>query len=357
MRFIHSPRSAVVGFCLLAWLSALGAADRSPGLMADAATRFLASLTPEQRQQATFAFDSTEREHWGFVPSEMFPRNGLILGAMSDAQRKLAHELLRSGLSQRGYLTATSIMDLETLLRGIEEAARAAAPQGRGNATPMVRDPLKYFFSVFGTPAARGTWGWRVEGHHVSLNFTIVNGSIVASAPAFFGSNPAEVREGPQKGLRILAAAEDSARALLMALDDTQRAKAVTSSTAPNDIATMNTVKIDPLAPAGIAHSELRPNQREMLMKVIDAYVSPMTSDVAADRMARLKKAGLDTIRFAWAGEAERGKRHYYRVQGPTFLIEYDNTQNNANHIHSVWRDFQGDFGRDLLREHLKTAH
>jgi hypothetical protein len=119
----------------------------------------------------------------------------------------------------------------------------------------------------------------------------------------------------------------------------------------------MNTVKIDPLATAGIAYGELRPNQREMLMKVVDAYVSPMASDVAADRMARLQKAGLDGIRFAWAGEAERGKRHYYRVQGPTFLIEYDNTQNNANHIHSVWRDFQGDFGRDLLREHLKTAH
>jgi hypothetical protein len=325
--------------------------------MADAATKFLASLTPEQRGQATFAFDSTEREHWGFVPSEMFPRNGLILGAMNDAQRKLAHELLKSGLSQRGYMTATAIMDLETLLRGLEEAQRAAAPQGRGNANVMVRDPVKYFFSVFGTPAARGTWGWRVEGHHVSLNFTIVNGSLVASAPAFFGSNPAEVKEGPQKGLRILATVEDSARTLLMALDDAQRGKAVTSATAPNDIATMNTVKIDPLATAGIAYGELRPNQREMLMKVVDAYVSPMASDVAADRMARLQKAGLDGIRFAWAGEAERGKRHYYRVQGPTFLIEYDNTQNNANHIHSVWRDFQGDFGRDLLREHLKTAH
>jgi hypothetical protein len=357
MRIIHSPRLLLVLTCLVVWLGALRAADRSPAVMADAATKFLASLTPEQRGQATFAFDSTEREHWGFVPSEMFPRNGLILGAMNDAQRKLAHELLKSGLSQRGYMTATAIMDLETLLRGLEEAQRAAAPQGRGNANVMVRDPVKYFFSVFGTPAARGTWGWRVEGHHVSLNFTIVNGSLVASAPAFFGSNPAEVKEGPQKGLRILATVEDSARTLLMALDDAQRGKAVTSATAPNDIATMNTVKIDPLATAGIAYGELRPNQREMLMKVVDAYVSPMASDVAADRMTRLQKAGLDGIRFAWAGEAERGKRHYYRVQGPTFLIEYDNTQNNANHIHSVWRDFQGDFGRDLLREHLKTAH
>jgi hypothetical protein len=357
MRSMRSPRVVVALAVVIAWLGGVHAADRSPAAMADAATKFVASLTPEQRQQATFAFDSTEREHWGFVPSEMFPRNGLILGTMTEPQRKLAHDLLRSGLSQRGYLTATSIMELETILRGIEEAARQSAPQGRGNANVMVRDPVKYFFSVFGTPAARGTWGWRVEGHHVSLNFTIVNGSLVASAPSFFGSNPAEVRDGAKKGLRILAAEEDSARTLLMALDDAQRAKAVMSATAPNDIATMNTVKIDPLAPAGISHSELRPNQRELLMKIVDSYVSAMVSDVAADRMDRVKKAGLDKISFAWAGEPERGKRHYYRVQGPTFLIEYDNTQNNANHIHSVWRDFQGDFGRDLLREHLKTAH
>ncbi|OFW30069.1 MAG: hypothetical protein A3H97_02195 [Acidobacteria bacterium RIFCSPLOWO2_02_FULL_65_29] len=326
--------------------------------MADAATRFVGSLTAEQRQHATFPFDSSEREHWGFVPTEIFARNGLILGAMSEAQRKLADDLLRTGLSQRGYLTASSIMELESILRVIEESARQVAPQGRGNANIMVRDPVKYYFSVFGTPAAKGTWGWRVEGHHVSLNFTIVNGSLVASAPSFFGSNPAEVKDGPKKGLRILAAQEDTARALVMALDGTQRAKAIIDKAAPNDIATMNTVKVDPLAAAGIVASELRPAQRELLMKIVETYVSAMASDVAEDRMVRLRKGGLDTIAFAWAGELQRGARHYYRVQGPTFLIEYDNTQNNANHIHSVWRDFQGDFGRDLLREHLKTfAH
>jgi hypothetical protein len=341
--------------CALVWLAGVRAADRSPAAMADAATRLLAAFTPEQRQQATFAFDSGEREHWGFVPSEIFPRNGLTLGVMSEPQRKLVHDLLKSGLSQRGYLTATSIMDLEAVLKVVEDAGGGDA--ARPGATRLVRDPMKYYVSIFGTPAARGTWGWRVEGHHVSLSFTVVNGSLVASAPSFFGSNPAEVRDGPKKGLRILAAEEDSARALLMALDEGQRSKAVMSPTAPNDIATMNQVKVDPLAPAGIAYKDLRPNQREMLMKVIDSYVSAMAGDVAADRMARVNKAGLDGIAFAWAGEPERGKRHYYRVQGPTFLIEFDNTQNNGNHIHSVWRDFQGDFGRDLLREHLKTSH
>jgi hypothetical protein len=321
--------------------------------MADAATKLLASFTPEQRQEASFPFDSSEREHWGFVPSEMFPRNGLILGKMSEPQRKLAHDLLRSGLSQKGYLTASSIMDLEIVLRGIENAGGGDAARG----LRMERDPVKYFFSVFGTPSPKGTWGWRVEGHHVSLNFTVIDGTIVASAPSFFGSNPAEVKEGPKKGLRILASEEDTARALVMALDDAQRGKAVINKAAPNDIATMNAVTINPLAGDGIPATDLKPNQRELLMKVVDSYVSAMASDIAETRMERLRKAGLDKLVFAWSGDLERGKRHYYRVQGPTFLIEYDNTQNDANHIHSVWRDFQGDFGRDLLREHLKTAH
>ena len=353
MQVLKSPRLAVAAACVLVCLGAVRAAERSPAAMADAATRFLAGLTADQRQQAAFAFDSSEREHWGFVPTEIFKRNGLTIQTMTEPQRKLARDLLRTGLSQQGYLTATSIMELETVLRAIEDGGGGDARPG---AQRMVRDPARYFFSVFGTPSARGNWGWRVEGHHVSLNFTIVNGTLVAASPSFFGSNPAEVREGPKKGLRILAAEEDSARALLMALDQSQRARAVINATAPGDIVTMNNPKIDPLSPAGIAAGELRPNQRDLLMKVIDAYASAMASDIAADRLARLQKAGVEKVGFAWAGEAERGKKHYYRVQGPTFLIEYDNTQDDANHIHSVWRDFDGDFGRDVLREHLKTV-
>jgi hypothetical protein len=353
MQVMKSPRFVVATACVLSWLGAVRAAERSPAAMADAATKFLAGLSADQRQQATFAFDSNEREHWGFVPTEIFKRNGLTIQTMTEPQRKLAHDLLRTGLSQQGYLTTTSIMELETVLRAIEDA-------GGGDARPgvqrMIRDPVRYFFSVFGTPSAHGNWGWRVEGHHVSLNFTIVNGTLVAASPSFFGSNPAEVRAGPKKGLRILAAEEDSARALLMALDQSQRAKAVIDTTAPGDILTMNKPRIDPLSAAGIAAGELRPDQRDLLMKVIGAYTSAMAGDIAADRMAKLQKAGTEKIGFAWAGEAARGKKHYYRVQGPTFLIEYDNTQDDANHIHSVWRDFNGDFGRDVLREHLKAV-
>ncbi len=182
------------------------------------------------------------------------------------------------------------------------------------------------------------------------------NGTAVASSPSFFGSNPAEVREGPKKGLRILEAEEDAARALLLALDPSQRAAAKINTVAPTDIVTRNAVKVEPLSAVGIRASALTSNQREQLMRLIEVYTSIMTDDVASERMVRLRQAGVENIAFAWAGEAERGKKHYYRIQGPTFLVEYDNTQNDANHIHSVWRDFDGDFGRDLLREHVTAS-
>jgi hypothetical protein len=259
---------------------------------------------------------------------------------------------MKAGLSQRGYMTATSIMELENILGELEGRARSAGQAAEG----MRRDPVRYFVSVFGTPSAKQTWGWRVEGHHVSLHFTVANGTIVASSPSFFGSNPAQVPDGPKKGLRILAAEEDAARDLLLSLDAAQRTQAVINTVAPNEILTTNKLGITPLSPVGVGAEALTPRQRELLMKVIDVYAGFMADDVAADRLAKLKKAGLEKIGFAWAGEAERGKKHYYRIQGPTFLIEYDNTQNDGNHIHSIWRDFNGDFGRDLLREHLTSV-
>jgi hypothetical protein len=185
-----------------------------------------------------------------------------------------------------------------------------------------------------------------------------VKGTLVAGSPAFFGSNPAEVRDGPKKGLRLLGAQEDAARALLESLDASQRAKTIFDATAPNDMVTMANVNITPLSPTGLAAESMTAAQRDLLMKLIDVYTGYMAADIAADRQARLRKAGVEKIGFAWAGETERGKKHYYRIQGPTFLIEFDNTQNDGNHVHSVWRDFDRDFGRDLLREHLRSqAH
>jgi hypothetical protein len=342
--------------------STLGAtvdAGPSPARMATAATEFLKRLTPEQRQQATFSFDGDERTHWHFVPTEIFARHGLTLKQMNPSQQALARELLKAGLSQRGYMTATQVMELESVLATLEaaQAAQAAAAQPpQGNR--FVRDPERYFFSIFGTPSTRNTWGWRVEGHHLSLHFTVVNGTLVAGAPTFLGSNPAEVRDGPKRGTRVLGLEEDAARSLLESLDASQRATAIINTTAPNDIVTVASVKIDPLSPVGIPAAALTVNQRALLKQLVDVYAGYMADDIAADRLARIEKAGWDKVAFAWAGRLERGQKHYYRVQGPTFLIEYDNTQNDANHIHSVWRDFNGDFGEDLLREHVHdTPH
>jgi hypothetical protein len=351
-----SPRLCLAAVLLCAAVvGPMVAAEPSSTTMRNAELKLLKSLNPEQLQQARFSFDADERLHWHFIPTETFPRKGLLIRDMTPMQRQLAHDLMKAGLSQRGYLTASSIMDLETVLKGIEAAQRAAGPQGPRGA-PLERDPEKYFFSFFGTPSDKDPWGWRVEGHHVSLHFTVVNGRLVASSPSFFGSNPAEVREGPKKGLRILGAEEDAARALLQSLDARQRTKAIIDATAPGDMLTMANVNINPLSPSGLEAAAMNTTQRDLLMKLLDVYVGQMAADLSEDRLARVRKAGIEKIGFAWAGETERGKKHYYRIQGPTFLVEYDNTQNDGNHIHSVWRDFNGDFGRDLLREHLRSV-
>jgi hypothetical protein len=344
MKRFTSPRLIVAGglLCALA-AGAVVSAQRAASSMTSAADRFLASLTPEQRKQAAYALEADERLRWNFIPDEMFPRNGLPFKDMTEPQRKAAHDLLRSGLSARGYETYTGIMALEHILRATEG--------GR-----LARDADAYRFTVFGGPSTTVPWAWRVEGHHVSLHFTVVNGSALASTPSFAGSNPAEVRDGAEKGKRVLGQLEDAGRALVMALDASQRKAAILDAAAPNEILTRNDLDIKPLAPEGLPAAAMTPAQRDLLMKVIEAYSGLMTADLAAERMSKIASAGVEKVAFAWAGPVERGQRHYYRVQGPTFLIEFDNTQNDGNHVHSIWRDFGNDFGRDLLREHLKTA-
>jgi hypothetical protein len=348
-----APRLALAVALLAVWwvgvtLHSQRGANRAAAAMTTAATKFLEGLTPEQRQKATLTLDSEDRTRWHYVPTTQFPRKGLPIKEMSEAQRKLAHDVLKAALSQRGYVTATAIMDLDAVLKELEMAA------GKDG---LMRDPEMYFFSLFGAPSPKAVWGLRVEGHHLSLHFTIGNGSVVVAAPSFFGSNPAEVREGPKKGFRALAAEQDAGRALVTALDDSQRATALINTVAPNDIVTTTAVKVDPLSPVGLSASAMTPKQRELLMQLIETYTSHMAADTADERLAQLRQAGVEKIAFAWAGPIEPGQRHYYRVQGPTFLIEFDNTQNNGNHIHSVWRGFELDFGVDLLRAHIKAAH
>jgi TonB family protein len=316
---------------------------RAAEAMAASAKGFLAALTPDQRTKATFKFDDAERLNWHIIPR---PRKGLAIKEMDAKQRELAQALIKTGLSQTGYRKAHDIMNkLELVLRAIEK-------------DPVRRDPENYLFSVFGTPDAKGTWGWRVEGHHLSLNFTVVNGKMTATTPMAFATNPAEVREGEFKGLRVLSGEEDHARALLKALDEKQRAVAVYDQKAPPDIFTLAKNDISPLTPPGLKASEMTSAQFALLEKLVNEYAQNVAPELAAERMKQFRSAKRDQITFAWAGGAERGEGHYYRVQTPAFLIEYDNTQNNNNHIHSVWRDFKGDFGRDWLREHYQsTSH
>lgn len=308
--------------------------------MYQAAADFLATLDAEQKQKAQLAFNSDERMNWHYIPKE---RKGLHYKAMTSAQQEAAHALLLVGLSQTGYKKIEAIRQLELVLKAME------------NGSPT-RDPDLYHFTIFGEPSAKGTWGWRYEGHHVSLQWTAVKGRIIASSPQFLGSNPGEVRSGPQKGTRVLAAEEDLGRALVKSLSADQRKEAVLSEIAPGDIISAATRKAAILEDKGIAYSQLTKAQQGLFLSLLDEYATVQAPEIAKQRLEAVHKAGLDGVKFAWMGGLERGQPHYYRIQGTTFLVEYDNTQNDANHIHSVWRDFQGDFGVDLLALHYHTA-
>jgi hypothetical protein len=314
----------------------------SISVMTEAANRFLVTLTPEQKPKAVWDFDNDERMNWVFTPTP--PRKGLGLGDMTPYQRHLATALLSAGLSQSGYMKAVTIMSLEDVLRVMEKDNRD------------VRNPEKYYFWIFGTPSDTGSWGYRVEGHHLSQTFTVANGKVMAS-PSFYGTNPAEIREGPRAGLRVLGAEEDLGRSLVQSLDAAQKKTAIFLEKAPTDIVTGNKRKAEIAgAPVGISAAKLNAAQFAKLNAVLDEYISNLPEQLAAYRKDQVKKAGKN-IYFAWAGGLNLKEPHYYRVQSDTFLIEYDNTQNNANHVHSVWRDFNGDFGADLLKAHYDTSH
>ncbi len=321
----------VIGIAL--WAGAK--VDATGNQMAESATRFLTALDETQKTQATFGFDDPERLNWHFIPR---PRKGLPIKAMTPAQRALAFGLVQTGLGGSGYLKATTIMSLEAILKDLE--------QGKG----PVRDPELYFLSIFGTPSEAGKWGWRVEGHHLSLNFTLDKGAIVSATPAFFGSNPGEVRSGPRQGLRTLADLEDRALRLLQALTVDQKKAAVTAEKAPSDIRAANTPQPPSDAADGIAYGQLDGAQKPMLQALVEAYAADMTPEVAAAWLDEIKKAGPENVRFSWTGAPDRNSGHAYKVQGPTFLIEFNNTQGNANHIHAIWRNMLGDFAVPLAR-------
>ena len=330
--------------------------------MGEAAERLLACLSRDQRTKALLPFDNQEkRTQWYYTP---VARDGLPLSEMDRRQRRLAHQLVATGLSRTGYSTASTIMGLETTLDALEGWHRPHPG----------RDPELYYVSVFGTPDARKPWGWRFEGHHISLNYTLAGGQIVSPTPTFFGANPAETHLGNVGTLRPLGGIEDLARELAHALDRTQRSAAFLSMTAPSDIVLVNlpsVVEETPppasglsprqqhavrytRAPKGLAIAEMAPDQREILVALVGEYIHRLPDEIAELESAKLEQRGLH---FAWAGGLERRQGHYYRIQGTRFLIEYDNTQNDANHIHSVWRDPANDFGAHMLAAHYARDH
>jgi hypothetical protein len=311
--------------------------------MAAAAKNFLVTLTPEQREKARFDFGDAERKNWHYIPRA---RKGLSIKEMTQEQRLVAHALLSTGLSHRGYAKAVSIMSLEAVLAILEKDRVGGA----------VRDPEAYFVSIFGTPGGNEPWGWRVEGHHLALNFTAAGKAMPSLTPSFFGTNPGEVKTGPRAGTRILGAEEDLGRALVTALTEEQRKIAILPGDAPKEVFN-DPKRVDPTKPEGIPQSQLTPEQTALLTKLVKEYLFSRRPDVATEEWAKIEKAGLGALHFAWAGQIEPGKPHYYRVQGGNFVLEYDNTQNEANHVHCLWRDFDKDFGADFLKAHVDAAH
>ena len=309
--------------------------------MVDSTNSFLASLSAQQRNNGVYAFDDEERLNWHFIPRD---RNGIPFRSMNEPQREAAENLLRTFFSAKGYQRAEAVRGLESVLAEIEVNGR------------FDRDPELYFITIFGTPGLNNDWALRYEGHHLAYNWTFVRGVGIASSPQFFGSNPAEVKAGENIGTRVLATEEDIARELVNSLNPNQQATAVLEAEVPRDIFTAAEKEISPLENSGISYSELDSQQKRTLISLVEELASMQPEVIAQQRMDSIRSAGLDGIKFTWIGGMERGDPHYYRLQGSNFLIEYDNTQNNANHIHLVWRDFAGDFGRDLIRMHYQAV-
>jgi hypothetical protein len=324
-------------------LSGLGVQAQATDNITAAAQAFLQTLDVTAREQAVFNWNDAERFNWHFVPKS---RKGLPLKAMSPQQKAAALRLLQSCTSAQGYQKATSIIALESVLKVLEQ---------RGPEDDY-RDPGKYYFTIFGMPDRQKPWGWRVEGHHVSLSFSSANNHLVSGTPAFLGSNPGIVPSGAEKGRQILKQEAMLGFELLNSLDKEQQEQAIIQQEAPHDIITGNRRKAMLLNPPGLAFSKMTPKQQQLLKQLVGIYIDRYTKLFADVLLKEVSDAGWDKVHFAWAGVKAWGGGHYYRIQNPAILIEYDNTQNDGNHVHTVLRDLRNDFG-DALEEHYQTAH
>ena len=325
-----------VGVLACLWAMAMAAPAAEDPAVAEIVTAIDAlagSLDAADRAQLFLPFNDEARLDWSYFPGK---RAGLLRARLDEGQREQLSAVLQLCLSASGYAKAEAIRLLEGVLAEMEDNPE--------------RDPGRYYLAVYGEPGADSTWGLRWEGHHLSLNWTFAHGAVVSSTPQFLGSNPAVAPSGAQ----VQEAEETLARALVNALDGEARAQAAPGHAAPPDILTRMAPAVAPLAQEGIRFADLNPEQQGMLIGLIELYASVQPRAIAEERLRKIRTHGLDDVRFLWLGGMAPGEGHYYRIQGASFLIEFDNTQDNANHIHTVWRDFDGDFGRDVLREHYR---
>lgn len=320
----------------------IGIAGFSDFKQDDPTILFLDSLDKQQLEKIAHPFDDLTRNRWHYLPGEGWWRAGLKLKELTTEQKALFSGMLKSFLSSTGYTKVQEIIELENVLAEIENR-------------PAYRDPGSYSIAIYGDPRTDKKWSWYFQGHHVALNFTIV-GDKISSTPRFLGANPATIPVGDRKGERVLANEEDFAFELLFDLSDSQKKEAVFQNVSFYDIVTTNAIEVGPLQPVGIPADKLTAKQKSILKKLIKEYLNTLPKTLASARESQINKEEFENIRFGWAGALEKGKPHYYRIQGASFLIEFDNTQNDANHIHTVWRDFDGDFGKDILKEHYQTS-
>ena len=311
--------------------------------MVEALIAFLASLDEAQKEKALFAFTDAVRQTWSFLPGT---RAGLTLKEMTASQQELALKLVQTGLSEAGYEKMNQIRSLEEVLTVLE------------NRKPNNdwRNPMRYYMAIFGNPAKDAVWGWRFEGHHVSLNYSSVDQKL-SVVPSFLGTNPAEVRSGDQKGLRILGEEEDRGRAIVKSLDEAQFAQAHISEQTFGEIVTAGKAQVRLATFEGLPYHKMNSRQQEKIVDLIQFYLTRLRQEAATELWSKTQAAGLDKLHFAWAGGLALGEKHYYRIHGPTLLIEYDNSQNEGNHAHSIIRDIENDFGADYLLHHYEQDH
>jgi len=311
------------------------------------ANKFLTSLSAEQSKKALYSFENDERYNWNYIP--LNNRKGIMLSELNEKQKQYAFDLLKMYLSDTAFRQAKEIIQLEVVLKELENRAKS----------DKYRDPGNYTFLFFGKPSDTSVWGWRFEGHHISFSFSTANNKIVAGTPGFMGANPAIVLTGPQKGEEVLKSETELGFELIRSFTPEQFQKAAISNEVPSEIVTSNSRKAMIENPKGIFYAEMKTEQQKIFLQLLSVYINRYTEHFADDMMHEIEDAGLNNLRFAWSGSKEHaiGNPYYYRIQGPTLIIELDNTQNNANHVHTVIRDLKHDFGGDELLQHYKQYH